>query len=377
MMLTNEAIGEKFHSPVMGLYSGDGRAHAADLLRTWLKKSFGMGLLNVAANYAVERKERPLKECWPDLIPAMESFIVSHVDRSRYFVVFDELYEDYRNYWDEGERRRYIALITSLFKAISNVRRVFIDRQRDIRPIIFLRDDIYELLSDPDKNKWEDHKVNLAWTRDNIKKMLAFRIARSVDETAAGLDFDAEWGRLFHCKAMPMGNLRGGRAKRVHPFDFIMELTHNRPRDFVRFLRDAARLAVRQGHKGIVEDTVRGVDVEFSDHFRQELVNEISGIVPDINEILAYLGNSHKQRHRYHEFIKYLDHYQQSEDCKAETKALSANTIAKILFHFSIIANASRHHSRPYFKYQRNHLTLNPSEPIVIHRGLLRTLGLY
>ena len=377
MMITNEKIDAKFKSTVMGLYSDSELAHIHALMSTWTNRSFGINLLGVAANYAVERKERSLESCWPDLIPAIEKFIVNHVDDSKYFVVFDELDEDYRNYWDAEERSRYIALITSLFKAVSNVRRVFTDHQCDIRPIIFLRDDIYDLLADPDKNKWEDHKINLSWTKDSIKKMLAFRIARSMDKNANQFSFDAEWEKLFHCRVMPIGNAKGGGRKRVHSFDYIMELTHNRPRDFVRFLRDGARLAMKQGHRGITEDTIRGVDVEFSDHFRQELVNEISGILPDINQILSYLGNSHKQRYRYDDFIIYLRRYQQGDECHKDTNALTTETIAKILFHFSIIGNASRHHSRPHFKYQRTHFTLNPSEPVVIHRGLLRTLGLY
>ena len=377
MMITNEAIDSKFKSTILGLYSGDEVTHIHALMNTWTKKSFGVNLLGVAAKYGVERKERRLEYIWPDLIPAIEKYIVNHIDSSKYFVLFDELDEDYRNYWNATERTRYIALITSLFKAVSNVRRIFVDHQCDINPIIFLRDDIYELLSDPDKNKWEDHKLNLSWTKDTIKKMLAFRIERSMDENAREFDFDAAWEFLFHCKSMPIGNTKGGRKKRVHSFDYIMGLTHNRPRDFVRFLRDAARLARRQGHRGITEDTIRGVDVEFSDHFRQELVNEISGIVPDINQVLSYLGNSRKQRFNYRDFVAHLHGYQEGEECHVDTNAMTSETLAKLLFHFSIVGNAPRPYNRPHFKYQKAHFTLNPSEPIVIHRGLLKTLGLH
>jgi len=50
-------------------------------------------------------------------------------------------------------------------------------------PIIFLRDDIYDLIQDSDKNKWGDFRVDLNWDEAKIKKVMAFRISRAIDPT--------------------------------------------------------------------------------------------------------------------------------------------------------------------------------------------------
>ena len=376
MMASNAAIDAQFKHNINLLYDGNEGTYVGSVMSKWIKRSFGVGILGISGSYSADEEKKPLEEIWPELIPAMEKLILNYADSSKYFVVFDELDEDYRNYWDVDQRDRYIALVTSLFKAVSNVRRIFVDHGCDIRPIVFLRDDIYELLSDPDKNKWEDYKIDLSWSKDNIKRMLAFRIARSIDQDASDYSFNQEWEHLFQCKTMPIGTNQA--KKRIHSFDFIMDLTHSRPRDFVRFLRDGARLANTQGHRRITEDTMRGVDVEFSYHLRQELINEIGGILPDITHILAYLGASHKQRYNYNGFMEYLDSYQQTEECDDVTRNMRPDGIAKILFHFSIVGNAPRrHYNRPIFRYQRTHLSLNSKEPVVVHRGLLRALGLH
>lgn len=374
MMAANQSINPEFQSKIQYLYPNDEFVHANALMEKWTQKNFGFGIFTINGQIGYERHKKAIEDVWHDLIPIMETMIIRNIDQSNYFIVFDELDEDYRNYWDIKAREKYISLITSLFKATSNVRRVFADSHCRIFPIIFLRDDIYELLSDPDKNKWEDHKINLSWKKDGLKKMIAFRLARSKNINANSFDFDKEWASLFLSKTISVGDSR--KKKRVPSFDYILSLTHSRPRDFIRFLRDACRSSIEQGHHKINEDTIRGVDRDFSDHFREELVNEMAGIMPDINDFLGYIGLLRKQRFNYTNFLKYVEKYQKTEECSSETKDIDPISVIKILFHFSILGNASRRTSTPIYKYQRNHLAFNPSEPLVIHRGLVKTLGL-
>lgn len=371
LMMKNQNVNSDFHTRMSDLYSDDEFKSFNSRLQSWTEKSFSAGILSASGKYDVKREVAKIEDVWQDLIPAMEQMIVRNIDASKYFIVFDELDEDYRNYWDKDTRTRYLSLITSLLKATSNVRRVFSDHNCNIFPIVFLRDDIYELLSDPDKNKWEDNLINLSWKKAEIKNLLAFRIARSRDPNASEFHFDEEWENLFQQK---VARLKKGRE--LSTFDHILSLTHSRPRDFVRILKDAAKSSLRQGHKKITIDTIKGVDGDYSGKFREELVNEIDGVIPDVSNLLSHFGATHKQRHPYPQFIEHIEEYQNTEDCNEQTKKLSAPAIAKILFHFSIVGNANRRNNRPIYKYQRTHLTINPSEPVVFHRGLLKTMGL-
>lgn len=231
LMSQNMAINENFQYRIQELFPSDEFSQMSSILQKWTSRKFGFGILSLSGNHEKEREFSKIEDVWQELIPAMELLISRNIDSSKYYIVFDELDEDYRNYWDETSRERYLALITSLLKAVSNVRRAFKDMRCDVLPIVFLRDDIYELLSDPDKAKWEDHKINLVWRKENLKRMLGFRISRSIDSSAHDFDFDKNWENLVQAKAMPIG---GRPRKSVHPFDYMLAITHARPRDLVR-----------------------------------------------------------------------------------------------------------------------------------------------
>ena len=71
----------------------------------------------------------------------------------------------------------YFSLITGLFKAIQDIRSKF--KEKYIYPLIFIRDDIYELIKDNDKTKWGDFSETLDWNESSIKRLLAFRFTRA------------------------------------------------------------------------------------------------------------------------------------------------------------------------------------------------------
>ena len=89
--------------------------------------------------------------------------------------------------------------MTSLFKAVQDVKNIFKDRSKyRIFPVIFLRDDIYEIILDADKNKWNDFKIELNWDTDKIQRLVAFRITRALDPHATKiLPFAVAWERLL------------------------------------------------------------------------------------------------------------------------------------------------------------------------------------
>lgn len=375
LMSSNNGLDSEFQQKIQSIHPSDEFKYIGSVMQKWTQKSFAAGIMSLAGSKTTEVDNRPIEEIWPELIPAMENIILKFIDTSNYFIVFDELDEDYRNYWDEESRVRYISLITSLLKAVSNVRRVMFVREQNVKPIVFLRDDIYELLTDIDKNKWEDSKISLNWKRAQLKNLIAFRLARSRDPGATQFDFNSEWDTFVQSGGIQVGSARN--KKFMHSFDYILAATHARPRDLVRYLKEAAESSMDQGHKQITRDTIRGADSEYSNHFRDELVNEIGGLIPDISPLLEYIAQLRKQRHKHRDFLNLIESYQASDECDVKTKALTPLGITKILFHFSVIGNANRRNNVPVYRYQKPKLALNPTESLVLHRGLLRTLGLH
>lgn len=103
---------------------------------------------------------------WLEKVNILEDVIMEYCDNSKYFIVFDELDEDYRSI-NGPDSILYINLITSLFKAVQDVKSTFAQSNLNIMPIVFLRDDIYALVKDSDKNKWSDMKIELEWNKEN------------------------------------------------------------------------------------------------------------------------------------------------------------------------------------------------------------------
>jgi hypothetical protein len=301
----------------------------------------------------------------------MEEIIRQYAGAERYYIVIDELDEDYRNYWDSSSRDQYLALMTSLFKAVSSIRRFMNAYSKNVYPIVFLRDDIYSLLSDPDSNKWEDQKIYLKWTKGSLKEMLAFRMSRSKNPNGEIFIYSEISNEIFS-----NDSIQYGKNKRVSNFDFISELSHQRPRDFIRFFRDCARAAIKSGNQKINVTIVKGAEKEFSSHLRNEIINEVGGVIRDIRNVLDAIGQKNKQRFSASEFQKILQNYINSRECHSSTRKMGVSTLSKILFHFSIIGNATpAFGNRPRYKFEHESLTFSSSEAVVIHRGLLRSLG--
>ena len=101
----------------------------------------------------------------------LEDIILQYGTNSKYYIIFDELDEDYRDFSDDTEKQSYISLLTSLFKAVQDVKSIFFEEDVNIMPVVFLRDDIYMIIKDSDKNKWSDLKIELEWTKEKIKNL--------------------------------------------------------------------------------------------------------------------------------------------------------------------------------------------------------------
>jgi hypothetical protein len=80
---------------------------------------------------------------------------------------------------------------------VQDIKAIFPSNEFNIFPIVFLRDDIYEIVSDPDKNKWSDFISEVSWDDSQIKELLSFRISRSISPDHEILDFNTAWKLVF------------------------------------------------------------------------------------------------------------------------------------------------------------------------------------
>lgn len=366
LMASNENVDPTIRIELEKIYPRNSIESLSRTISKWTSAEFGANILGQGGTIKIGRDITVNYTSWIDRVNILEDIINNHCDNSKYFVVFDELDEDYREIKEGGSQNKYTFLLTSLFKAVQDIKANI--SIRNIYPIIFLRDDIYSLIKDSDKNKWRDYKIDIEWTKSNLKNMLAFRINKDVAENNKILSFSQAWDYIFSQEMIGVGT----RAKKkINSFDFITNSTQLRPRDYIRFIQVCAEESVGKKTSKIFSNTIKFADRAFSNYLRDEIVDEVHPVLPDIDIILQIITNIRKWNFTVEEF---KEEYQRYID-NGTVKETNVDFVLNTLFNFSVIGNQHKKQTDiTYFKYMQTNMNFNKKENIIIHRGLLKSL---
>jgi len=366
MMVENQAIDPAISAEMARHFAMDIERGLARSISKISDRSGGVTLFGTGGSASSKTIVIPNDTAWQDRVNILEDVIISHLDSSKYYVLFDELDEDYKDVLEVDTSSQYFDLLIGLFKATHDVRRK-LGRSLNVRPIIFLRQDIYELLRDNDKNKWRDAAMTLEWSEPQLRGLATFRLSRALDENGPEIGFPKLMGNLFTTDTTRAG---GARAKR-HVFHYIIARTLMRPRDIISYMRECAKLALDERTEKISPNMFSDVNKAYSSRLREEFVDEMQGAVPYINEIFEVLSRMRKQIFSFSEFKSGYDSLILS---KQFNNALPFDTICNIMFHYSAIGSQPSQRSAKIFKYQYPNAKINFNENGVIHIGLLQSL---
>jgi hypothetical protein len=255
----------------------------------------------------------------------MREFILSVIDDSEYYVIFDGLDEDYRDVLSPDRRDAYFELLISLFKASQVIRTEFAKTSVNIRPIIFLRDDIFDLCRDNDKNKWLDRAVTLNWDETQLRELIKFRLARAIQTTTGQtIDVSLAWDGVFSVRKTDMGSASRGS---IDTFKFLTTRTFMRPRDVISYIRECAKVTLSKGNKKIDNVDIKDAGTGHSGYMRREVVDELFPVLDDVAEILGVLSRMRKSifsrkefNDRYREFLNQNPSNKKATDCKSSTQ---------------------------------------------------------
>jgi cold shock CspA family protein len=328
----------------------------------WIAGDFGFNVLGNGvniANWLRNKKTYTIQE----KVENLEAFVIKNITNQSIFILFDELDEDYKEIFGSYDKSNYIDLLTSLFKAVQDVRATVTVSGAKLFPVVFLRDDIYDLIKDADKNKWRDLQVHLEWNDEGIRKLLTHRLARVFDVDVT--DFDAAWYSIF--SLLPM-TYSGGK-KEIYSYRYISMSTQGRPRDYINYLRECADAEIRKGGIEISVESIKEADKAYSNYLKRELIDEIHGIIPDIEKVLSIFSETRK-------WISSVSEFRSAYLERVEVGSVSikdADFILRTLFYFSVIGNVVRTGIH-IFKHQHPDAELNFKEKILVHRGLMKSL---
>jgi hypothetical protein len=357
LMLKNNNINSQVRDSLSLSYSTDPITNLPVVISNWTNENFKIETGSQQANNL----------SWIEKVNILEGIIQKNLDKANYYIIFDELDEDYRDIKNIEEFKPYNNLVTSLFKAVQDIKSIFKLSDLKINPVIFLRDDIYNLIKDTDKNKWSDYKIEIEWDENKMRNLVSFRISKAISIDQVVMPFNQAWELIFHRSAVQMGDQ--GR-KLMHTFDFIARSTQMRPRDFIKYIQACSEDTFYSHKPFIFPETIKQVDKAFSNYLKAEVEDEIQALLPDIPQIFQVLSQIRKWNFTIAEFKTAYNKYVQAGTIKEP----NVDFVLQTLFNFSVIGNQPKQRHNQFFHYKNREARMNFNENIVVHRGLFKSL---
>ena len=203
----------------------------------------------------------------------------------RVFVCFDRVDEA----WDEVSvdvSKRVIAGLVSAADAVSA------KHKKLVRPVVFLREDIFETLSLNDANKLrEDCGALLHWDRESIFRVLQTRL--NYFATKAGATPPEAFDDLFDKREM---------RQRAKPSSYLLKRSMMRPRDMICFIKRTIDAAKQKRDDPFAEestsapeklptDAIYDAEPGYSEWLKKELLDEWQVQYPKLGALLDVLQN--------------------------------------------------------------------------------------
>jgi hypothetical protein len=232
---------------------------------------------------------------------------VGHVD-----LHFDEL--------DQGLStldQKHREMITGLILASRSIRNRG-GSMGVVRPVCYIRTDIWDELSFSDKNKIsQSSAVTLEWDSDTLLDMINERIKVKLGVSKSWIDLDDE------------SLIRGKQSKWSH----IVSRTFLRPRDVIQFLNCALSVAIKAVPSSdfFDNDDIQKARTPYSRYLKQELDDEIGPHWPQWSEALQACSELSRLTFSKDRFIEVYNRR------RSQANGASAEEALELLYSYSVI----------------------------------------
>ena len=280
-----------------------------------------------------------------------------------YFVLFDDLDRGY-----DPDDDDYSARLIGLLLAARDIFNWGAGRNLTIAPTVFIRSDIYDALSFPDKNKITQNLVEtLTWTdedegENSLKALIEQRI-RVITDT----DTDSPWDEVFDSQLM-----RGTQPK----FKHMATRTYLRPRDMIQFANLCLERAKQTGAERITNQDIAAARPAYSEYLVSELDDEIHEVSAEWRRYLDVLRRVHTVRFKRDDFEAAF------KAIKLDQLDRGVDDVLELMYRFSIIGftkigGGGYGGSAVAFRYRSPAVSFDPAAlQFSVHLGLKDALEL-
>jgi hypothetical protein len=197
-----------------------------------------------------------------------------------------------------------VRLVRLLIETLDKMKRDFAPLKREFMSVVFLRNDIYEMLVQGTPDRGKAGEVRIDWTdRIKLKQVIFKRLQASLGDKRSTATFNEIWSRFFK-----------KNVGLTESFEFFVDHCLMRPRFLINIIENAISNAINRGHASVQEDdcidAVRQHSLYLVDDFGYE-IRDVSGLSAD----LLYSLVGAEQRMSRDEFIsRFMDFGLTSDD---------------------------------------------------------------
>lgn len=259
----------------------------------------------------------------------------------------------------------HLEILSSLIRSVDILNeRLFNKNNFSIKFLLFIREDILTLISDPDLNKiLRDGKISLNWVDNpsDLKQIVELRLRMS-----NGSEEDSLWDSIYD---FPLK--RSGKSS----WELLLEHTLYKPRDVLQFL-EISRELYPNNEKVDYYEMMNTIKKYSSDYLIGEMKNELSGFIPDeaINSLTSVFQKIGTTQFRLDVFLRYMN------DQTTRNKSFEISTIKELLLKLfeagyigQIMDDAGESVN---FKHRNPMTNIDFERQFIIHRGIVRGLGI-
>jgi hypothetical protein len=192
------------------------------------------------------------------------------------WILFDNIDKGWHAHGVEPED---LVILRCLLEALSKLRREFNRADIECSTVIFLRNDVYELLVESMPDRGKISKIALDWTDSNLlRELLRRRFVSNIKDKSA--DFATIWRNIAQ------SHICDGQESSQYVIDRCLM----RPRALIDFLTHAKAHAVNLRHSKILEEDFREGERAYSTDLINQIDLEIKDVYPEAeNSLYAFI----------------------------------------------------------------------------------------
>lgn len=188
------------------------------------------------------------------------------------WILFDNLDKGWPT---KGVQHSDILILRGLIDATRDIERLLTRKGVETHTVLFIRNDVYEILVDETPDRGKETRASLEWTDpDLLREVLRLRLVNSM-QIDSSTPFDTAWNQLC------VSHVDGEKSD-----EHLIERSLMRPRYLLNLVAYCRANAVNVSHSRIEVDDIRKALKQYSADIGNEIGLEIRDVFPEATDVL-------------------------------------------------------------------------------------------